>query len=52
MVHTLSMKIIPNTKDPRLMTSLGHDGQEVFFNSSVNDPQRGRPFGGSGIPRN
>ena len=25
------MKIIPNTKDPRLMTSLKHGGQEVFF---------------------
>jgi hypothetical protein len=50
LAHTRSM--VPNTKDPRLMISLRHGGQEVFFNISVNNPPRGRPVGGGGIHRN
>jgi len=39
------MKIIPNTKDPLLMTSLRHDGQEVFLTVQSTIRRGGAPSG-------
>ena len=43
-IHTETMKIVHNTKDPRPGASASHGGQGVFL--IIPDPPWGSPFGG------